>query len=54
MGEPFTIQENIGVMNVMEAYFLRLKSREIAFFCVKNSGFGCHPYMRKSFDEGEY
>ena len=53
-GEPFTIQENIGVMNVMEADFLRLKSGEIAFFfCVKNSGFDCHPYMRKSFDEGK-
>jgi hypothetical protein len=53
-GEPFTIQENIGVMNVMEADFLRLKTGEIAlFFCVKNSGFDCHPYMRKSFDEGE-
>jgi len=52
--EPFTIQENIGVMNVMEADFLRLNSGEVAFFfCVKNSGFDCHPYMRKSFDEGE-
>ena len=50
--EPFTIQENIGVQNVMEADFLRLKSGEIAFFfLIKNSGFDCHPYMRKSFDE---
>ena len=52
--EPFTIQENIGVMNVMETDFLRLNSGEIVlFFCVKNSGFDCHPYMRKSFDEGK-
>ncbi|KYH40053.1 MAG: sialidase [Candidatus Bathyarchaeota archaeon B26-2] len=52
--EPFTIQENIGVQNVMEADFLRLKTGEIAFFfIVKNSGRDCHPQMRKSNDEGE-
>ena len=53
-GELFTIQENIGVENVMETDFLRLKTGEIAFFfCVKNSEADCHPYMRKSYDECE-
>jgi len=51
--EAFTIQENIGAENVMEADLLRLKSGEIAlFFLVKNSEADCHPYMRRSFDEG--
>jgi hypothetical protein len=50
--EPFTIQEGIGAMNVMEADLLRLKTGEIAlFFCVKNSEDDCRPYMRKSADE---
>ena len=53
-GDPFTIQENIGVENVMETDFLRLKTGEIAlFFCVKNSEADCHPYMKKSYDEAE-
>jgi Neuraminidase (sialidase) len=52
--EPFTIQENIGRENVMEADLLRLKSGEIAlFFCVKNSEADCKPFMRKSLDEGK-
>lgn len=53
-GEPFTVQENVGVENVMETDFLRLRNGEISlFFCVKNSEYDCHPYMRKSTDEGK-
>ncbi|MEM3465289.1 MAG: sialidase family protein [Thermoproteota archaeon] len=52
--EPFTIQDDIGAENVMEADFLRLKTGEIAmFFSVKNSEADCHPYMKKSFDEAK-
>lgn len=52
-GAPFTIQENVGVENVMEADLLRLRTGEIAlFFLIKNSEADCHPYMRRSFDEG--
>lgn len=52
--EPYTIQENVGAQNVMETDFLRLETGEIAFFfCVKNSEADCHPYMRKTYDEGE-
>lgn len=52
--KPFTIQENIGVENVMETDLLRLKNGQIAFFfCIKNSEADCHPYMRKSYDDSE-
>lgn len=52
--EPFTIQENIGMENVMESDLLRLRSGEIAlFFCCTNSEIDCKPYVRKSFDEGK-
>ncbi|MBS7624096.1 MAG: sialidase family protein [Candidatus Bathyarchaeia archaeon] len=50
--DPFTIQENIGCNNVMEADLLRLRTGEIAlFFLIKNSESDCHPYMKKTFDE---
>ena len=49
---PFTVQENIGIENVMEADTLRLRSGEILFFfCVKNSETDCRPHMKKSSDE---
>jgi sialidase-1 len=52
--EPFTIQENIGCENVMEADLLRLKTGEIAlFFLVKNSECDSHPYLKKTFDEAK-
>jgi len=51
---PFTIQENVGVENVMEGNLLRLQSGEIALFYLrKDSEADCRPYMRKSFDEGK-
>ena len=38
----FTLQENIGAMNVMEPAFLRLRSGKILFaFCRKNSEADC-------------
>ncbi|MEM2906152.1 MAG: sialidase family protein [Candidatus Bathyarchaeia archaeon] len=50
--EPFTVQENVGVENVMETGFLRLKTGEIALlFYAKNSEADCYPYTRKPFDE---
>jgi sialidase-1 len=49
---PFTVQENSGTENVMEADLLRLKSGEILFFfCMKNSETDCRPHMKKSSDE---
>jgi len=52
--EPFTVQENIGCENVMEADLLRLKTGAIAlFFLVKNSEYDSHPYMKKTFDEAK-
>jgi hypothetical protein len=52
--KPFTIQENIGKENVMDADLLRLRTGEIAiFFCVKNSEADCHPYVNKSQDEAK-
>jgi sialidase-1 len=52
--ESFTVQENIGKENVMEADMLRLKSKAILFFfCAKNSETECVPHVKKSLDEGE-
>ena len=48
----FTLQENIGTMNVMEPDFLRLKSGKILFaFARKNSEADCLPHLRVSTDD---
>ena len=45
--DKFTLQENIGTMNVMEPDLLRLRSGKIAFaFCRKNSEGDCRPMFR--------
>ncbi|MCE5311003.1 MAG: exo-alpha-sialidase [Acidobacteriales bacterium] len=49
----FTLQENIGKMNVMEPDFLRLQSGKVLFlFARKNSEGDCVPMMRRSVDDG--
>lgn len=51
-GERFTLQENIGTMNVMEPDLLRLKSGKVLFlFCRKNSPADCAPMVRVSRDD---
>ncbi len=51
-GPEFTLQENIGRMNVMEPDLLRLRSGRILFlFCRKNSPADCLPMVRISDDE---
>jgi sialidase-1 len=53
-GERFTLQENIGQMNVMEPDLLRLKSGKVLFlFCRKNSPADCAPMVRRSTDDGQ-
>jgi lysophospholipase L1-like esterase len=48
----FTLQENIGRMNVMEPDLLRLKSGKVLFlFCRKNSEADCRPMVRLSTDD---
>jgi sialidase-1 len=50
----FTLQENIGTMNVMEPDLLRLHSGKIAFaFCRKNSEADCGPMFRISSNDGK-
>ena len=45
--DKFTLQENIGNMNVMEPDLLRLRSGKIAFvFVQKNSEGDCRPMFR--------
>ncbi len=52
-GSKFTLQENIGRMNVMEPDFLRLKSGKVLFlFARKNSEADCQPMVRLSTDDG--
>ena len=49
----FTLQENIGKMNVMEPDLLRLQSGKVLFlFCRKNSEADCQPMVRRSNDGG--
>lgn len=51
-GDKFTLQENIGTMNVMEPDLLRLKSGKVLFlFCRKNSEADCRPMVRLSGDD---
>ncbi|MEK7409670.1 MAG: exo-alpha-sialidase [Acidobacteriota bacterium] len=51
-GAEFTLQENIGQMNVMEPDLLRLKSGKVLFlFCRKNSPADCLPMARISTDD---
>lgn len=51
-GDKFTLQENIGQMNVMEPDLLRLKSGKVLFlFCRKNSEADCRPMVRLSSDD---
>jgi sialidase-1 len=53
-GERFTLQENIGKMNVMEPDLLRLKSGKILFiFCRKNSEADAAPFVRISKDDAK-
>lgn len=53
-GEKFTLQENIGAMNVMEPDLLRLKSGKVLFlFCRKNSPADCQPMVRISTDDAK-
>lgn len=53
-GERFTLQENIGTMNVMEPDLLRLKSGKVLFlFCRKNSPADCAPMVRLSRDDAK-
>jgi sialidase-1 len=53
-GGKFTLQENIGTMNVMEPDLLTLKSGKVAFaFCRKNSEADCRPFLRMSKDGGK-
>jgi len=48
----YTLQENIGQMNVMEPDLLRLKSGKVLFlFCRKNSPADCVPMIRISTDD---
>ena len=52
--ERFTLQDNIGSMNVMSPSLLRLQSGEIAFaYARKNSTKDLRPFIRWSSDEGE-
>lgn len=52
--DKFILQENIGIMNVMEPDLLRLHSGKIAFaFCRKNSEADCRPMFRLSGNEGK-
>jgi sialidase-1 len=52
-GPRFTLQENIGQMNVMEPDLLRLASGKVLFlFCRKNSPADCRPMVRLSTDDG--
>jgi sialidase-1 len=52
--DKFTLQENIGNMNVMEPDLLRLRSGKIAFvFVQKNSEGDCRPLFRLSKDDGK-
>lgn len=51
--DKFTLQENIGAMNVMEPDLLRLRSGRILFiFARKNSEADCRPMLRISSDDG--
>lgn len=53
-GERFTLQENIGTMNVMEPDLLRLKSGKVLFvFLRKNSPADCAPMVRVSRDDAK-
>ena len=53
-GDKFTLQENIGQMNVMEPDLLRLKSGKVLFlFCRKNSEADCAPMVRLSSDDAK-
>jgi len=53
-GERFTLQENIGTMNVMEPDLLRLRSGKVLFlFCRKNSPADCAPMVRVSKDDAK-
>jgi sialidase-1 len=48
----YTLQENIGAMNVMEPDLLRLRSGKVLFvFCRKNSEADCLPMVRVSRDD---
>src|SRR3989442_784639 len=51
-GPKFTLQENIGRMNVMEPDLLRLTSGKVLFiFARKNSEADCQPMVRISTDD---
>jgi len=54
-GEPFTIQENVGLCNVMSVSFLRLRSGKLLLgFLVKNhESLDCRYWVRCSLDEGQ-
>ena len=53
-GPKFTLQENIGGMNVMEPDLLRLKSGKVLFiFARKNSEADCQPMVRLSTDDAK-
>src|SRR5690349_14551431 len=53
-GRKFTLQENIGTMNVMEPDLLRLKSGKVLFiFARKNSEADCLPMVRLSTDDAK-
>jgi Neuraminidase (sialidase) len=50
----YTLQENVGGMNVMEPDLLRLKSGKVLFlYCRKNSEADCRPYVRLSRDDAK-
>jgi sialidase-1 len=52
--DKYTLQENIGDMNVMEPDLLRLKSGKVLFlFCRKNSPADCAPMVRISSDDAK-
>ena len=52
--DKFTLQENIGTMNVMEPDLLRLKSGKVLFiFCRKNSEADALPMVRISTDDAK-
>lgn len=51
-GEPYTLVENTGGMNIMSVSFLRLRTGEVLFFyCVKNSKTDLKLFVRRSTDE---
>ncbi len=51
-GDRFTLQENVGIQNVMSVSFLRLESGDILFFYLRKNGpDDLHAFVRRSSDE---